>query len=313
MAILHGLLPSEQNDVWGRVSVVVVTHNSAEVISQCLERFTQVGHVIVVDNASDDETLEIVKRVLPDAHIIHNEKGLGFGNASNQGLKLVKTEFALHVNPDAIVQEGCIETLVATADAFPDAGMLGPEVVSPDGHVDKSFNVALHMRQGMSKDRSREPRPIGPCCTWFLSGAVLFYRMDALRTVNFFDPAIFLYFEDDDISSRFSLAGYSLLFVPGCVTVHIGGGSGRPSLAAHWEKFYHFSWSRLYYEAKYKGRFIAMKLGWAETVKSIGKLFGHLLTIKGRKSITDLARIAGSIAYLMHVPVSKTTRRTRPG
>lgn len=304
--------PSGNQDPWARVSAVIVTHNSAGVIEKCLRSIDRAHHIIVVDNASDDETLDIVKRTLPGAEIIHNPVGVGFGSASNQGLEQVQTEFALHPNPDTVMSKDALESLVKTAESFPDGGLFGPKVLNPSGKVEHSYDAALHLRNGMSRDRSGEALPEGPVCTGFLSGAVLLYRMSALREVGMYDPAFFLYYEDMDLCARFFASPYSLIYTPYAEAVHVGGGSIRPSLASHWEKFYHSGWSRLYYEDKYNKKGASLSLGVKGILKFFFKGVAYTMIFKFNKAVRDYARAFGCLAYLLHIPASKTTKKTRP-
>ncbi|MBF0252157.1 MAG: glycosyltransferase, partial [Alphaproteobacteria bacterium] len=184
---------------WDRITTIIVVHNSSAVIGECLDVFGSDKRIILVDNASHDNTLDIVRAKAPQAHIIHNEVGLGYGNAASQGLALVETEFALMMNPDAVFKPGTIERLVADADADPTVGMLSPLLPLPNGGYDKAWDAPFAWRARMSSRRDDEPRPDGPFCTWYVSGAVILLRYDAVMKVGFFDPAIFLYYEDDDL------------------------------------------------------------------------------------------------------------------
>ena len=99
-----------------RVAAVIVTHHSAAVIGPCLGSIRGLSELIVVDNASDDETRDIVAREAPAAEIIHNRIGVGYGNGANQGLARITREFALMVNPDAVLRPGAIAELLAAAE-----------------------------------------------------------------------------------------------------------------------------------------------------------------------------------------------------
>ena len=266
----------------------------------------------MVDNASRDDTLAIVGRLRPDAEVIRNDTGLGFGNACNQGLERVATEFALHLNPDATIHPGAVEAMVAAADRYPEAGLLGPCILNPNGGTEKNYDFARHRRHGMSEDRKQETLPDGPCCTWFMSGAVLLHRMSALREVGLYDPAFFLYFEDDDICTRFIDKGYTLLYIPQATASHIGGGSGRAGWKTLWEQNFHFEWSGPYYEAKYNGRAAATRLARDRLRIFVGRLRRSILYGDYERAFRMVARISGGLAYLLRLSVSKTVRRARP-
>jgi N-acetylglucosaminyl-diphospho-decaprenol L-rhamnosyltransferase len=303
---------SASADPCSRVSAVIVTHNSAAVIGACLESVAAAERLIVVDNASRDDTLAVVGRLRPDAEVIGNDRGVGFGNASNQGLARVATEFALHLNPDATIHPGAVEALVAAADYYPEAGLLGPCILDPNGGARKNYDFARHRRHGMSMDRTQETLPDGPCCTWFISGAVWLHRMSALREVGPFDPAFYLYFEDDDICARYIDKGYRLLYLPEAVASHIGGGSGRAGWKTLWEQNYYFAWSHAYYEAKYNGRAAGTRFA-RQQIRLFGRRLRHRIADGDfERALRLTAKIVGGLAYLLRIPTSKTVRRARP-
>ena len=204
---------TEAADAWRRVSVVVVTHHSGEVIRQCLAPLGKAAKIVVVDNASGDDTLEIVAQAAPPAEILRNRIGAGYGNGASQGLAEVQTEFALLANPDAVVSDAALARLVEAADAYPDGGLFGPTVVDRNGKVELSHDVGLFDRRRYG-GRDTETAPDGPCCSEFLSGAVTLLRMSAYREVGPFDPRLFLYYEDDDFCMRLRAARSSLILVP---------------------------------------------------------------------------------------------------
>ena len=286
-----------------RVTAITVTHNGGLVIGALLDSLPSDIPLLVVDNASIDDTLEIVSMKRPDASVLRNSIGLGYGSAANQGLKNVTTEFALLVNPDSLLNEDAIASLIEAADEFPDAAMLGPKHQTVNGQTELSHDVDLWKRKRYGK-RCGEPIPKGPICADFLSGAVVLVRISAIRSIGFYDPEIFLYFEDDDICIRLRQAGYSLVLVPKSVVVHLNSGSVRPSRSYYWEKFWHFAWSRIYIEGKYHGitarTILAIRLGFLFGCKAIAN------AIVGRRHncSRDMARFAGTIAALFGVRVA---------
>lgn len=253
--------------------------------------------LIVVDNASADDTLAIVAAKRADARVLRNAVGLGYGRAASRGLAEVTTEFALLANPDSLLSEDAIRALVDAADAFPDAAMLSPVHTRADGGNEPSHDVDLWKR-GRYPRRDGEPRPDGPLCAEFLSGAVNLLRMEMLRRIGFFDPEIFLYYEDDDLCLRLRQAGYSLVLVPSSEVVHLDGGSVRTSPAYYWEKFWHIAWSRVYVEGKYRGRGARLVLGVGHGLRYAVKTIGNGLAGRAWKCRRDAARCAGSWSAL---------------
>ena len=301
--------PGSGSDAWSRTTTIIVTHHSSRVIAACLDSVARSHRIIVVDNESTDDTLDIVRQRTPHAEIIQNEVGVGYGNAASQGLALVETDFALLMNPDAEFIGEAFDELVAAADANPGAGLLSPLLLGEDGDYDRAWNGPLFMRDRMPSDRSQEPKPDGTFCTWVVSGAVNLVRMSALRPIGYFDDAIFLYHEDDDICHRIMDAGSQIMVVPEALCRHIGGGSIGTGWDRHWEKHYHMSWSRLYFEAKYHSLAAARTLAWKQMLRFGPKA---LLVFRPRKAVRDAARFCGAWAYMRGKPASKTTDRARP-
>ena len=268
---------SRETDAWSRVSVVTVTHHSARVIGDCVRSVTPAARVIV----------------------IRNRVNRGFGAGCNQGFARVDTEFALLIGPDSTIDGRSLALLVAAADAWPGTGLLGPALVAADGHVEPSHDLGLFERMKAGKRRDAGILPEGPLSAGHLSGAVLLVRMTALRAVGGFDPAIFLYYEDDDLCLRMRAGGWSLVLVPEARATHIGGGSSRANLRYHWKKYWHYGWSRLHIEAKYHGRGRAARTALGVLARHGAKAAANALILNRAKAVRDAARCAGSIAWLL--------------
>lgn len=287
-------------EAWSRVTVVVVTHFSSAVIAPCLEAVAPAARVIVVDNASADDTREIVRRTLPGATIIANAVGVGYGRAANQGIAEARTEFVLLLNPDAVLAPDAVPLLVAAADRWPDAAVLAPALKDPAGNWEVSHDVGLFARAALGPRRDGEPT--GDLCADYVSGAVMLLRRSVVETVGGFDPAIFLYFEDDDLCLRLRRAGFAIVRVAAAVARHLGGGSVPATPEKRREKFFAMAWSRLHIEAKWRGRAAAVRLGLAMAAKYGLKAAGYALLDPHGKGLRDAARLAGTLAWLRGRP-----------
>jgi N-acetylglucosaminyl-diphospho-decaprenol L-rhamnosyltransferase len=243
------------------ITAVLVAYNSQAVIARSLEALSRepaVKAITVVDNCSRDDTCELVREQFPSVKLIENPKNDGFGRANNIGLNRVATPYALLVNPDAVLQPGALEQLLGAAQAYPDAAILAPALVDEEGASHHSFKRSVFAREE-SRDEYIEPE--GDACAEFLSGAVWLLNMKLMKTVGFFDPAIFLYYEDDDLCLRARQAGYGLVYVPQAKAMHLmGKSSGEIKPESEYFKQKHMIWSRLYIERKYRGDKAAAKL-----------------------------------------------------
>ncbi|CAH0252132.1 glycosyltransferase family 2 protein [Roseomonas sp. CECT 9278] len=273
-----------------RVTVVTVTHDSADAIGGFLDSLPGALALVVVDNASGDGTADRVAAAAPRATIIRNAVNRGFGAGCNAGMDRAGTEFVLLLNPDARLAPGAIDALVAAADAWPDAAILAPAILGADGRRVRSTDAAQKRRRRLPRRRDGEPWPEGPACVEFASGAAMLLRpADALR----FDESLFLFYEDDAICAAALARGRAVIHVPGAVVTHAGGRSSAPSLRIRWRKAFHMALSRQIYRARHDSTDAGARL-----LHHAGKAAGHGLTLRGTRVVEDLAGLAGTLAWL---------------
>ncbi len=291
-------------DPWSRITVVTVTHNSAEVIARCLESVAQAARLIVVDNASRDKTIAIARNATPKVEIVDNVNNRGFGRACNQGLECVETVFVLFLNPDAALLDGAAEALMAAAERYPAAAMVAPAQEDAAGNL-RISDHATRLDQGSRLHRRRKGAPIlpeGPCYVDWLSGAVLLARTQAVRAIGGFDENIFLFFEDDDLCVRLRAAGHALVYVPEARASHISGHSSPPELGTIALRAWHRSWSLLYCLEKHRGRAVMRAEAARRLLLFALKALGYTLLLNPAKRRRDLARFRATLAYLMGLP-----------
>jgi N-acetylglucosaminyl-diphospho-decaprenol L-rhamnosyltransferase len=227
---------------------VVVSYNALPWIERCLES-VRGYETIVVDHGSTDGTVELVRERFPEARLIQQEnKGLGAG--SNTGMRVASGDYYLLLNSDAWAVGEAVEQLTAFAESRPDAAVVGPKLVNPDGSLQRSvrgfptlwrlateyfflrklaprtraLNAFYGARFGHDEVREAE----------FLMGACLLVRRQAADTVGLFDEDFFMFSEETDWCYRFRQAGWNVLFYPGAEFVHVGGAT----TAQNWGPMY---------------------------------------------------------------------------
>ncbi len=231
------------------VSAIVVTYNAAPWIERPLESLRGTGaEVIVVDNGSTDGTLELVRERFPEARIVEQENR-GFGAGNNTGMRAASGRYFLLLNPDAWLTEGALEDLVAFIDEHPEAAVVGPRLLNPDGSLQRSVRgyptpwrlateyfflrklaphtEALNALFGAGFDHKsvREAD--------YLFGACLLVRREAVDSIGGFDEDFFLMSEEVDWLYRFRQAGWKVLFYPGAEAYHVVGASLNPARFKH--------------------------------------------------------------------------------
>lgn len=283
-----------------KLTIIIVTFNSSKVIISCLEKINfSKFDCMVVDNASSDDTVAIVKKSFPLVKIIQLQKNIGYGRANNVGLHEVQTEFALILNPDAFLFTDDIEQLMMLAKKDEKIAIAAPLLLPtyPAQEEDKAKQLAV-ARGNLIEENFIEG------CGQYLSvkyviGAILLMRMSVFRNIGFFDENIFLYYEDDEISWRVVRSGHKAVILPSVFGFHIGHGSSGSSLRGIYRRFWHRALSKFYWKKKQKGRLNAVRsASWLAIMFLLKSIF-YLLIFNLKKSVENFASTSGTIAFLI--------------
>lgn len=247
------------------VTVCLVTYNSAAVLPACLASIPHTCKLLVYDNSSRDNSTDLILRSRPDADIIRGDSNLGFGGGHNRVLARVTTTFALVLNPDTVLSPNAINQFVNVAELNPTAAIIGAAHMGDDGKPQSSSkpDYTYYSRWAKLHQPGALPEKVphikhwpaiqGHACVDMVSGAAMFLRIALFKGMGFFDPNIFLYFEDDDLCIRARQAGYTVLYDANILITHLGDRSTRRSLYGTYLKQKHYAWSRLYLYRKYVG------------------------------------------------------------
>ncbi|RLC80656.1 MAG: glycosyltransferase family 2 protein [Chloroflexi bacterium] len=255
------------------LSVVIVNWNVRDLLRRCLLSIlassqTCKFEIIVVDNASTDGSVEMVRAELPAVHLIANTENRGFPAANNQGLAIARGRYVLLLNPDTEVVGDALATMVAFADAHPDVGMIGPQLLYADGSVQSSRRRFPTLATGflestwLERYASRrlleryefldQPDDVVQDVDW-LYGAALMARREAVEQVGPMDEGYFMYSEELDWCRRFRDTGWRVVYLPAAQIVHHEGKSSEQVVAA---RHIHFQTSKVRYFRKYHGRVV---------------------------------------------------------
>ena len=243
-------------------TAVVVNHDAGDVLRTCVAslRAEGVAHVVVVDNASTDGSLEALVAEDPTVVLVRTGANLGYGSGVNRGLAATEGEYVLVTNPDVAMHGGALVRLRLVLDADPTIAIAGPGVREPDGSRYPSArrfpsltDAAGHALLGQLWPENRFSRryrmaeiqtAVTTPVDW-VSGACFLARRDALEELGGFDEGYFMYAEDVDLCWRAHRAGWGVAFVPEAEVTHLQGVSTarRPyrMLLAHHRSAFRFA------------------------------------------------------------------------
>ncbi|NEX15352.1 MAG: glycosyltransferase family 2 protein [Halochromatium sp.] len=230
------------------ISVIIVSFNTRDLLRDCLQ--TLLRHqgglrlqTIVVDNASEDGSAEMVAAEFPEVLLIRSPVNLGFGRANNRGFEQARGRYVVLLNSDAFIDEDTLQHSVARMDAEPDVGLASGRLVGREGEWQPSARMfpsllnefltlsGLSARWPKSRFFGRVDRtwadPLAPADVDWVPGAYSIIRASVLEQIGHFDERFFLYFEEVDLCRRIKAAGYRIAYWPEIQVVHIGGESSR--------------------------------------------------------------------------------------
>lgn len=278
------------------VTVIVVTFNSSHCLPALAKGLAQLPHVVVVDNASEDDTAAEVTSLLPQAMFLRNERNLGFGAANNRALAVTETHYALLLNPDCLPAEGFLDYILQAATHFPDAAIIAPHLIRRNGAPEVSYRwPATHWKSYGSQAE-------GPCCVGFVCGAVMLLNMAVMRDVGFFDESFFLYYEDEDLCQRVFMQKKQIVLLPELEITHLSRGSvkGPSVLKSEFIRGYHHAQSKLTFESKHFGMTNANKLKYETLLLALLTLLPRLVLPQPKYIARLIGRITGLLRYKLN-------------
>jgi len=243
-----------------KISVIIVSYNVKEFLQQSIlslkNSLSDLEHeIIVVDNNSVDGTNEIIRYKFPDIILIENDNNRGFAAACNQGLAVSKGEYLLLLNPDTMIQEDTIHTMIDFFESVSDAGAAGCKILNADGTLQlacrRSFPsplVALPKLLGLSR-LFPKVKMFGKYNLSYvdpdellevdaISGSFLMFRREVYEKIEDLDEVFFMYGEDLDYCYRIKEAGWKIYYVPDTKIIHYKGESAKHASFDNFITFY---------------------------------------------------------------------------
>jgi GT2 family glycosyltransferase len=307
-----------------QLSIVIVNYNVKYFIEQCLLSVKKAiegidAEVFVIDNASVDGSVEMLREKFPWVETIANVDNRGFSKANNQAIRISKGKYVLLLNPDTVVEEDCFKKCIAFAEKQEQFGSLGVKMIdglgeflpeskrglpSPKVAFSKIFGLSklfpnsktfgkYHLSY-LSKEKDHEID--------ILSGAFMFMAKEALDKVGLLDETFFMYGEDIDLSYRIQLGGFKNFYYSGTTIIHYKGESTKKGSINYVYVFYkamvifahkHFKdgYSKLFGFCIYSAIYFRMAL-------SLVKRFISSVSLPLVDAILDIAILLGISSFI---------------
>lgn len=223
------------------LSVIIVNHNTSDLLKKCLDSIRHESgaikdlmEVIVVDNASDDNSRQVIRQYFPEVILLENNDNSGFGKANNQAIKVAKGENILLLNTDIEVLEGGIEKLLRFYTGLKIPSFAGGKLLETNSAPQPSCGLfyslpVVFLMLFLAGDRLKitrySPDKIEEA-DW-VSGACLMGKKAYFEKIGLFDENIFMYMDEIDFLYRAKKLGFKVYFYPEARFIHVGSGSSK--------------------------------------------------------------------------------------
>jgi N-acetylglucosaminyl-diphospho-decaprenol L-rhamnosyltransferase len=257
------------------ISAIIANHNGEGNLFRCLASLEGQGiEILLVDNASSDGSLDLVRQRFPEVTVLPQDRNLGFAAANNLAAARARGDVLLLLNTDAWLETDALDRLAARLAGSAEVGLVAPSLRYPDGRRQFVWSPARGV-VGEVMQRLRNPYEARSWAhgrtarmaarlagrIWFTAACVM-VRAEAFRAVGGFDEGFFMYFEDVDLCMRLDAAGWRLVHEPRAVVVHAGGFATRSDIddlyrpsQLRFYRHYRPGWETRYVERRLRRRY----------------------------------------------------------
>lgn len=285
-----------------RASVIIPNWNGLAYLRPCLDSLARQTYgeaeVIVVDNASEDESVPVMEREYPWVRVVALAENRGYAGGCNAGIAEARGEILVLLNNDTVAEPDWLEALVAALDEHPDAGLAATRIMLHDRRDILHSAGDLYRRDGTADSRGVW-QPYGPPYdeTAYLFGAcggAMAVRREVIEQVGAFDESFFMYCEDIDLNWRAQRAGWRCIYTPQAVVYHHLSATGGGPLSS-----YYVGRNTLWVLARHYPRAL-LRRHWRAIVAAQGRIAWQALC--QWRGAAARARLRGQLAGLLTLP-----------
>ena len=265
------------------LTVIITSFHSRNKIFNCINSIEKNIKVIVIENSNDQILKKEIQSNYQNVECILSEENLGYGAGNNLGLSMVKTSYALILNPDVTLINGAISKFFLTINNLKDFGVIAPVSLNEKYN---NFNIAV----------DKEIKEVDN-----VKGFAMFLNMKNLKKINFFDDNFFLYFEEIDLCRRLKKNNSKIFIDPTIEVNHLGGTSHNSEIEKPMElsRNWHWMWSTFYFHKKHYGYLSAVIKILPKLFSSFFKFIIFFITFQKSKSEIYKHRLLGIINSIL--------------
>ena len=264
------------------LTIVIVTFKSEKVIDNCIKSISDQIKIIVVDNSNDQNFKDSLEKKYENVECILSSSNLGMGSGNNLGLNNVKTDYALILNPDVILQDNTISEIINESKKIESFAVLAP--LSED---DKYPNYKI------KQEDKKNINNLNPFKVKSVDGFAMLLNLNKINKIHdfqnkkYFDENFFMYLENDDFCKRLSQCNQNIFIIPKSRIKHLGARAVSDEYAYEVElsRNWHWIWSKFYYNKKHFGFSFALLNGLPIFLSAIAKVLFYFFINKKKKQI----------------------------
>ena len=266
-----------------KITIVINTFQSEDKIFQCLDAISSEFKVIIIENSNNKNFKEMLEKKYINVDCYLTGENLGYAKGNNLGLSKVKSEYALILNPDAIIEKNTLNNFLLSAEKIKDFSILGP----------------AKQNEFENNDTTNEKEQIFEVNS--LKGFAMFLNLSQFKEIGFFDDNFFIYFEEIDLCKRLRKKDKKLYLDPNISISHIGGSSHDKEINFKMEvsRNWHWMWSSFYFYKKHYGYFFALLKMSRKFLSALIKSIFYYLIKNSEKNKIYLSRLSGLTSSIL--------------
>ena len=272
------------------LSVIIVSYKSDHVIENCINSIESEIEIVVVDNSNNNKFKDRIETKYKNVKCILSKENLGMGGGNNLGIKNVKKDFALILNPDVALENNSMNEIMVASKEIDDFG-----IIAPISSKDEYPNYILKKNHDFDPDKPFKVKSV--------DGYAMLLNLKKLKKIdnfNFFDENFFLYLENEDLCKRLLEKNENIYIVPKSKIHHLGGKAVDPKYKNEIEylRNWHWMWSKFYFNKKHYGFFIAFLKVSKNLISAKLRFLYYMMTLNRFKRKIYQMRLLGLISSM---------------